>query len=278
VPRSSPLRVDAMDSTHLPQSSTEPCERSRPMRRMRRRRSGCSRVQTATRRACRRRPAADGNARRVHLGNVFHSVERRHASCIRLLKAALTLPLAAGSTVAIVSSGAAVAGSTLSGGYAGAKRMQWFMARIRTRSVGRQEVRHPLFFAVLPRQLIEGTEIRNYCGRQLRCDARVLSRRSFSSVAGKYRLTPIKSAPAIVGGLRGDLADGVTAIGWPVKASNRWSEDGRSDARAVAGDGGSTRPIHGARRRTFAPELHRYCARIDGLRSSTDGEDVVQEL
>jgi NAD(P)-dependent dehydrogenase (short-subunit alcohol dehydrogenase family) len=48
-------------------------------------------------------------------------------AAFHLLKAALTVPLAAGSTVAIVSSGAAVAGSPLSGGYAGAKRMQLFM-------------------------------------------------------------------------------------------------------------------------------------------------------
>jgi NAD(P)-dependent dehydrogenase (short-subunit alcohol dehydrogenase family) len=45
-----------------------------------------------------------------------------------LLKHALTLPLRPGSTVVLVSSGAAIDGSPLSGGYAGAKRMQWFLA------------------------------------------------------------------------------------------------------------------------------------------------------
>lgn len=48
-------------------------------------------------------------------------------AAFHLVKAALTLPLAPGATVAIVSSGAAIAGSPLSGGYSGAKRMQWLL-------------------------------------------------------------------------------------------------------------------------------------------------------
>jgi NAD(P)-dependent dehydrogenase (short-subunit alcohol dehydrogenase family) len=43
-------------------------------------------------------------------------------------KAALRQPFAPGSTVILISSGAALAGSPISGGYAGAKRMQMFMA------------------------------------------------------------------------------------------------------------------------------------------------------
>jgi NAD(P)-dependent dehydrogenase (short-subunit alcohol dehydrogenase family) len=43
-------------------------------------------------------------------------------------KAALTAPLAHGATVILISSGAAIGGSPISGGYAGAKRMQMFMA------------------------------------------------------------------------------------------------------------------------------------------------------
>jgi len=43
-------------------------------------------------------------------------------------KAALSLPLRAGSSVIIISSGAALAGSPNSGGYAGAKRTQLFIA------------------------------------------------------------------------------------------------------------------------------------------------------
>ncbi len=43
-------------------------------------------------------------------------------------KAALTRPLPAGALVVLISSGAALAGSPISGGYAGAKRTQIFMA------------------------------------------------------------------------------------------------------------------------------------------------------
>src|SRR5258707_704668 len=45
------------------------------------------------------------------------------------LQAALNLPLKPGSRVLVVSSGAAVGGSPMSGGYSGAKRMLWFMAK-----------------------------------------------------------------------------------------------------------------------------------------------------
>ncbi|MEO7731043.1 MAG: SDR family oxidoreductase, partial [Kofleriaceae bacterium] len=44
------------------------------------------------------------------------------------IQAAIRLPLARGSRVVLSSSGAAVNGSPLSGGYAGAKRMLWLMA------------------------------------------------------------------------------------------------------------------------------------------------------
>jgi NAD(P)-dependent dehydrogenase (short-subunit alcohol dehydrogenase family) len=44
------------------------------------------------------------------------------------IQEAIRLPMPRGSRVLIVSSGAAVAGSPLSGGYAGAKRMLWLMA------------------------------------------------------------------------------------------------------------------------------------------------------
>src|SRR3984957_21291700 len=44
------------------------------------------------------------------------------------IQEAIRLPLARGSRVLISSSGAAIGGSPLSGGYAGAKRMLWFMA------------------------------------------------------------------------------------------------------------------------------------------------------
>jgi NAD(P)-dependent dehydrogenase (short-subunit alcohol dehydrogenase family) len=42
---------------------------------------------------------------------------------------ALRAPLAPGSVVVIISSGAGLGGSPISGGYAGAKRMQMFLAK-----------------------------------------------------------------------------------------------------------------------------------------------------
>jgi hypothetical protein len=50
-------------------------------------------------------------------------------SGLQWIQEAIALPLPAGSRVLIASSGAAVGGSPLSGGYAGAKRMLWFMAQ-----------------------------------------------------------------------------------------------------------------------------------------------------
>jgi NAD(P)-dependent dehydrogenase (short-subunit alcohol dehydrogenase family) len=132
-------------------------------------------------------------------------------AAFHLLKAALTLPLAAGGTVAIVSSGAAIAGSPLSGGYAGAKRMQWLMAEY-AQEVSDAKKFGIRFFAVLPRQLIEGTEIgitaaTNYGASQ------GLSAAEFFERRWKVPLDADKVGAAIVGAFRGDLADGIAAIG-----------------------------------------------------------------
>jgi NADP-dependent 3-hydroxy acid dehydrogenase YdfG len=73
-------------------------------------------------------------------------------------RAALARPLRPGSTVIIVSSGAALNGSPLSGGYAGAKRMQMFA----TAYLQRESTNRGLgirFVALVPKQLIAGTEI-----------------------------------------------------------------------------------------------------------------------
>jgi NAD(P)-dependent dehydrogenase (short-subunit alcohol dehydrogenase family) len=75
-----------------------------------------------------------------------------------LVKRALTLPLPPGSTVLLVSSGAAITGSPISGGYAGAKRMQWLLADYAQRVSDARELGIRVL-ALLPRQLIEGTII-----------------------------------------------------------------------------------------------------------------------
>jgi NAD(P)-dependent dehydrogenase (short-subunit alcohol dehydrogenase family) len=73
-------------------------------------------------------------------------------------KEALTRPLAPGSVVVIVSSGAAIGGSEISGGYAGAKRMQWFLAHYLQ---GESDAlnRDIRFVALVPKQIIGATEL-----------------------------------------------------------------------------------------------------------------------
>jgi NAD(P)-dependent dehydrogenase (short-subunit alcohol dehydrogenase family) len=73
-------------------------------------------------------------------------------------RAALARPLRPGAMVVILSRGAGPDGSPLSGGYAGAKRTQMFMAGYlqRTADARRLGIR---FVALAPRQLLAGTEI-----------------------------------------------------------------------------------------------------------------------
>lgn len=74
------------------------------------------------------------------------------------LQAALNLPLMPGSRVLVVSSGAAVSGSPMSGGYGGAKRMLWFMAQY-ANGVSEQKDLGIRFQAIVPRQMVGGTGV-----------------------------------------------------------------------------------------------------------------------
>jgi NAD(P)-dependent dehydrogenase (short-subunit alcohol dehydrogenase family) len=73
-------------------------------------------------------------------------------------QSALRKPLRPGSRVILVSSGAGLGGSPLSGGYAGAKRTQMFLAGYLQRSadLAKLGIR---FAAVVPKQLLIGTEL-----------------------------------------------------------------------------------------------------------------------
>jgi NAD(P)-dependent dehydrogenase (short-subunit alcohol dehydrogenase family) len=73
-------------------------------------------------------------------------------------RAALARPLRPGSAVVIVSSGAGLAGSPLSGGYAGAKRMQMFLAGYLQRAADARGL-GIRFVALAPRQFLVGTPI-----------------------------------------------------------------------------------------------------------------------
>jgi NAD(P)-dependent dehydrogenase (short-subunit alcohol dehydrogenase family) len=74
------------------------------------------------------------------------------------LQAALNLPLKPGSRVLVGSSGAAMNGSPMSGGYAGAKRMLWFMAKY-ANGVSEQKNLGIRFQAIVPQQIIGGTGV-----------------------------------------------------------------------------------------------------------------------
>jgi hypothetical protein len=74
------------------------------------------------------------------------------------LQAALNLPLKTGSRVLVGSSGAAVTGSQMSGGYGGSKRMLWFMAKY-ANGVSQERGLGIRFQAIVPRQMILGTGV-----------------------------------------------------------------------------------------------------------------------
>jgi len=123
-----------------------------------------------------------------------------------LIKKALTLPLSPESTVVIVSSGAAMDGSPLSGGYAGAKRMQWFLADY-AQKVSNARKLGIRFLAVLPRP-IEGTTI------GARAAAAYGTVSGITSEAFMQRIgVPLdKVASAILTALGGGVPDEVCAI------------------------------------------------------------------
>lgn len=73
-------------------------------------------------------------------------------------KAAILMPMSSGSTVVIVSSGPAINGSPLSGGYAGAKRTQWFLTQYFQQEANSLNL-GIRFVAILPKQIVGGTNI-----------------------------------------------------------------------------------------------------------------------
>jgi NADP-dependent 3-hydroxy acid dehydrogenase YdfG len=122
------------------------------------------------------------------------------------LREALLRPLRPGSTVVVVSSGAAVNGSPASGGYAGAKATQRFIA-----AYARDEARRAglglTITAVLPRMTPAGavgrSGIRAYAARDGLTEQEYLARlgdpltaeAAGSAVAGLLRLDPAAVAP-----------------------------------------------------------------------------------
>src|SRR6266851_5319887 len=73
-------------------------------------------------------------------------------------QAALTTPLPAGTTIMLISSGAAIGGSPLSGGYAGAKRTQMFLADYAQKESARLQLGLQ-FLALTPGRIMPETEL-----------------------------------------------------------------------------------------------------------------------
>jgi NAD(P)-dependent dehydrogenase (short-subunit alcohol dehydrogenase family) len=71
---------------------------------------------------------------------------------------ALQAPLAAGSVVVIISSGAGIGGSPISGGYAGAKRMQMFIAKYCQAESDRRKL-GIRFVALVPSRIMPETDL-----------------------------------------------------------------------------------------------------------------------
>jgi NAD(P)-dependent dehydrogenase (short-subunit alcohol dehydrogenase family) len=85
-----------------------------------------------------------------------HTWENDVKAGLYWIQAALAVPLKLGSRVLIGSSGAAVAGSPMSGGYGGGKRMLWMMANYADR-LATEKGLGIRFQSVVPRQMIPGT-------------------------------------------------------------------------------------------------------------------------
>jgi NAD(P)-dependent dehydrogenase (short-subunit alcohol dehydrogenase family) len=124
------------------------------------------------------------------------------------IQAALKAPLPAGSRVLIASSGAAMVGATLSGSYAGAKRMLWFMADD-ANDLAKERGLDIRFQALVPLQMIGDTAIvRNVCEGYG-------SRQGIGGAAFRAQKIPVPMSERVYGDYVADLlssgqyADGV---------------------------------------------------------------------
>jgi len=121
----------------------------------------------------------------------------------------LRRPLPPGSTVVILSSGAAINGSPLSGGYAGAKRMQWLLASY-LQGVSDARKLGIRFVALIPKQLIAGTEIASEASSAYSAKAG-LTQEAFMARFGAP-LTPPMVASAIMSIARGEAPAGSALV------------------------------------------------------------------
>jgi NAD(P)-dependent dehydrogenase (short-subunit alcohol dehydrogenase family) len=125
-------------------------------------------------------------------------------------RAALALPLRPGSTVVVVSSGAGLGGSPLSGGYAGAKRMQMFLASYLERA-SKERALGLRFVAVVPKQLIVNTETADQASRAYAKLGGMTPEKFMQRFETPLHVQGV--ADAIIGVLEGRLAPEATLLG-----------------------------------------------------------------
>ena len=141
-------------------------------------------------------------------------------SAFHWIQAALRLPLEPGSRVLVSSSGAAIQGSPLSGGYAGAKRMLWLMAGY-ANGIADELGLGIRFQALLPLQIVGATQL-GRTAAEAYARRKGVSTEAFLAGFGKPMslrdygehvvsvLTDARHAGSIALGIRGDT--GVNAL------------------------------------------------------------------
>jgi len=129
-------------------------------------------------------------------------------------RSALRRPLHPGSSVILTSSGAGLGGSPLSGGYAGAKRMQMFLSAYLQRASDDRGL-GIRFVTVVPKQLIVGTEIATEAAGAYAKMAGI-SVETFMDRFGAP-LPPEAVANALVGISVGEIGQGSTLLGVTAK-------------------------------------------------------------
>jgi NAD(P)-dependent dehydrogenase (short-subunit alcohol dehydrogenase family) len=109
---------------------------------------------------------------------------------------ALLTPLKPGSVVVIVSSGAALGGSALSGSYAGAKRTQWFLGQYLQQESNNLKL-GIRFVVLVPRQIVSVTDLGNQAATQYAAQQGI-SKEAFMERMGSPRLTPAGVGQSVV--------------------------------------------------------------------------------
>jgi NAD(P)-dependent dehydrogenase (short-subunit alcohol dehydrogenase family) len=105
------------------------------------------------------------------------------------IQAALKMPLSPGSRVLIASSGAATVGAPLSGSYAGAKRMLWFMAQY-ANEISVERNLGITFQVLAPMQMIGKTElVETVAG----CYAKRAGMDTDAFLSGRYQKPPLST-------------------------------------------------------------------------------------